>query len=1062
MLDPFSQDKNDNSESKILINKFIPYNSTKMKNQHKIIINNIEIFFPFPPHETQIIYMKKIIQNLTTKFESKENYKAIAALESPKGTGKTQCLLCATLAWLKHMRTNNNYKGKIIYTAKSYNKISNIIKELNKIYYKPKISILFSPYDACINNNVNISKNDKIIHMKCKNEYNNCEFYKNYEKYEKENNDCINNNDEDYLDVEDLEKFVCHRKICPFYYEKNNMQNSDIIFMPYEFLFDKQMIKILGININDNILIIDESHNLPKLCQDINTICVNTNDLDDIIQELYKFMKAKKTELTVNRNYKITTNDINSEILSINKVINNINSNSFHILQGEVYPGKGLILSNKDFLSLFLTKNNPSKNNNNNDNNSNNNNVLNYEIITLDNIKKHIHLLKRIQKLIYINFEKNTKLPLYIAVLEKIYNFYINHNDKGIDSYIFFLSYIKNEEANNSNHNKIRKLTILCFDPSISLKKIIEEKPYAIFLTSDTLTPFDILENEFKLKFDIKLENEHIIQNDQFKFSIIQSSLYNAEKISFQLDYLHRSNVKMNIALGYTLLSLCYTNKFGSILVYFPSMTYLNQCNLIWKDNKIIDNLQSINNIYYSQKNLKKLKKLKNDKNYIFFVVFDKNTSPEEIFFRESNITMVVCLGIPYDTEYSYDDKMQLKIKYLDDKIKNNLHNNYNNYYNIDNELSGEKWYKNNFISIINRFLGKSLKLLSGYGSLICIDERYESFLNMGHFSSYLKKNCEIINIEDTSYFNSLGSFFEEIRYKISKNFGFFGNASDTLNINYEKNGKKIQYIEEDEDTENYYINKKYNNKIFELQNKTDKIIDDLLNDSEKLEDLIFHPKKLNKYLDSKRKNNDLTDNDFLQKKINKNKDESIDDENNNNTQNKKVKIEDDYHNRNTTFKNNNNNYNLSNHENYIYDGSNTYKNLCEEYDNKNINIVNNVNNTNILNNENNEENKHINNNNENINEDNEYLNEESFEPNTDILEQLNNNTFTATSKEVYDCPICFKTSSKNPDLIYSISKCRHVLCNVCWSGWLAEKLECPLCKGKARAKTLKRLIFIK
>ena len=82
------------------------------------------------------------------------------------------------------------------------------------------------------------------------------------------------------------------------------------------------------------------------------------------------------------------------------------------------------------------------------------------------------------------------------------------------------------------------------------------------------------------------------------------------------------------------------------------------------------------------------------------------------------------------------------------------------------------------------------------------------------------------------------------------------------------------------------------------------------------------------------------------------------------------------------------------------------------------------------------------------------------FEPNPEILEQLNNNTFTDTTKNVYDCPICFKTSSQNTNLIYSISKCRHVLCNICWSGWLAEKLECPLCKAKARPKTLKRLIF--
>ena len=1034
MQDPFSQDIKNNPNSNILINRFIPYNLPKSNNQNKIIINNIEIFFPFQPQEIQIIFMKKIIHNLNEKFLLKEKYKAIAALESPIGTGKTLCLLCATFAWVNDMRKTNNYKGKIIYTSKTYEKISHVIEELNKTYYKPKISILFSPYDACINNNINNSKNDKIIYMKCKNNVYNCEFLKNNEKNSYDSND-INN---DYLDIEELNDFVCHKKICPFYYEKTYAKNADIIFMPYEFLFNKEMIKILEINLNDNIIIIDESHNLPKICQEVNTISITISDFEEIIQDLNNFIKNKDIDSYLKKSNKIGINEIKSEIKVINKIISNINSNNLNILQGEVYPDKGLILSNKIFLSLFLTKNISKNNIRNHINNSSNREL---ESITLDNIEKHIKILKYIQKLIYLYIEKNTKLPIYISILEKINEFYINQNENIIESYIFFLSYIKKDDELNSpnNSSQIRKFIMYCFDPSLSFKKLMEEKPYAIFLTSDTLAPFEILENEFKIKFDIKLENEHIIQNDQFKFSIIQSSLFNAENIIFQLDYIHRSNIKMITVLGYTLLSLCYTNKNGSILVYFPSMAYLNQCNLIWKDNNIIDKLQEINNIYYSQKNLKKLKKIKNDKNYIFFVVFDKNTSPEEIFFRESNITMVVCLGVPYDTENNYDDKIQLKKKYLDDKIKNNKNNIYNN------ELSGEKWNEKNSICIINRFLGKSLKLLSGCGSLICIDNRYESALNNGLFSSYLKNNCEIIKIEDSSYFDSLNSFFEKINNNFNHNFNFFNENNNSAN--YEKNGKNIKYTEEEEYV-NFFIDKKYNNKIFNLPNKDNNQIDELFNDPKKLDELIFNHKKLNKFLNQSNiisNNNEKKSKEFLKKKKHKEKDENSEDENINNIQNKKLKIEEDFQNRDTTFKNF-----------YKEEGSNIFQNFCNEYD-QNIKIK-----------KDNEENKIIinqNNNNENINDvnDNKEMNGEmEFHPDPEILNILNNNTFTATSKEVYECPICFKSSTKNTDVIYSISKCRHVLCNICWSGWLAEKLECPLCKAKARPKTLKRLIFTK
>jgi len=57
-------------------------------------INGISVDFPFKPYDVQMAYMAKVIEALQSK--------ANAILESPTGTGKTLCLLCASLAWRKH------------------------------------------------------------------------------------------------------------------------------------------------------------------------------------------------------------------------------------------------------------------------------------------------------------------------------------------------------------------------------------------------------------------------------------------------------------------------------------------------------------------------------------------------------------------------------------------------------------------------------------------------------------------------------------------------------------------------------------------------------------------------------------------------------------------------------------------------------------------------------------------------------------------------------------------------------------------------------------------------
>ncbi|KAK7842696.1 regulator of telomere elongation helicase 1 like protein [Quercus suber] len=58
-------------------------------------IRGIDVDFPFEAYDSQLVYMEKVIQSLQQKCN--------ALLESPTGTGKTLCLLCATLAWRKSL-----------------------------------------------------------------------------------------------------------------------------------------------------------------------------------------------------------------------------------------------------------------------------------------------------------------------------------------------------------------------------------------------------------------------------------------------------------------------------------------------------------------------------------------------------------------------------------------------------------------------------------------------------------------------------------------------------------------------------------------------------------------------------------------------------------------------------------------------------------------------------------------------------------------------------------------------------------------------------------------------
>lgn len=57
-------------------------------------LHNLDVQFPFTPYPQQESLMKSLVKSL----QLREN----ALIESPTGTGKTLCLLCAILAWQKN------------------------------------------------------------------------------------------------------------------------------------------------------------------------------------------------------------------------------------------------------------------------------------------------------------------------------------------------------------------------------------------------------------------------------------------------------------------------------------------------------------------------------------------------------------------------------------------------------------------------------------------------------------------------------------------------------------------------------------------------------------------------------------------------------------------------------------------------------------------------------------------------------------------------------------------------------------------------------------------------
>ena len=856
--------------------RLIAIDCVKAKNQEKIEIQGIPIYFPYKPYQNQIIYMSKVIESL--------NKGCIAALESPTGTGKTLCLLCATLAWLskkrKDLNDNNNFdeekSPKIYFTSRTHSQLSNAINELKKTVYLPRNCILSSREKMCVNSVVKVFKGN-LLNLKCKESRMKglCKYFKGVEK--------ISYGAYDTCDIEELYKLGSKANFCPFHFERNKKDSSDIIFLPYNYIFDPVVRKRLKLNFDNSILIIDEAHNIQEVCENGVSCGINSKELDEIIEnlkELHLFILTNRHKIL--KDSEIDSIDI-KEVQDLEKSLMNIKNylKSLNVKQGNFWPEIGLKLNVKDLFDIFFEgskgKNKVQKTIIENDEND-------FEGININNIKNNIDLLNKIDIIFNEELQKGTIINNLISVLNLIkilsenYLEFQKNNEKNplkniSNNYKFFIEDIE-EKSNYLNKNKknienftnkkIRTLNLFCFNPGLGFSQVIKENILSTIITSGTLSPIESLESELKVEFKIKLENSHVINMEQIKFSVISNSPYN-QNLQYKFDNKNKNNQFMIKDLGNTILNLI-KNVPGGILVFFTSYSFMQNCINIWTNFELISKFNEFKEIFQDLHNssqnkliIENYKKscMKNRKGGIFFSVC-RGSSSEGINFNDDLARMVIVIGIPYAN--LMDVKVQLKKEFLDE-FNGNIFK-----YIKDTKikrLTSNDWYTQSATKTVNQALGRVIRHIDDYGSMVLIDFRYREIVNKGLISKWIKGACKFyVNSEifkdNEKFFQDMKSFIKNKKLKVIKQYE---------KKSFEKSIKKIYKNKEslrrfNRDDENFnIINDISIDNINKKENKNNNELDisQFLNENPDFLDIFQSSNKKNSEKDND--NNNITKN---------------------------------------------------------------------------------------------------------------------------------------------------------------------------------------------------------
>ncbi|XP_012148049.2 regulator of telomere elongation helicase 1 [Megachile rotundata] len=729
----------------------------------EITINNIIVNFPFKPYSVQEEYMTKVIECL----QNNKN----GVLESPTGTGKTLSLLCSSLSWLLTRKAqmqaqsligavdnptfgghffkklNNELKEatgstkpstgftwaapKIIYASRTHSQLSQAMQELKRTSYKHvSVAVLGSRDQLCIHPEVsketNSSNKIHMCHSKLKSRtcfyYNNVETRKEDPFFKQE-----------VLDIEDLVKAGQKYRCCPYFLSRELKQTADITFMPYNYLLDPKSRRSQGIDLQNCVVLLDEAHNIEKICEEAASLQICSTDIAMCIEELSVVMEDMAKEMTEQNDFLTETTNVQKDFtaddlcilksmfLELEKAIDAIEIKKRE--EGDTHPS-GFIFELLEKAQLTHGK----------------------EQLVIDKLDKIVFYLSTAS--ISPFARKGNALQKFSDLLRTVFS---SGNSARYKEKIkqCYKVYIQVEEPKKGKKdvweskkkvlkNEGKIISYWCFSPGYSMHQLMEQGVHSIVLTSGTLSPLQPFISDLGIPIEVQLENPHIVKGDQICVGVLSQG---PDGYSLNSSFNTRNDPKYIMSLGRTIFNFSCLIPEG-LLVFFPSYPVMKKCREEWQNvglwTKIAerkpiyvepqyrDEFASIMSEYYEKINDP------SHKGAIFMAVCRGKVS-EGLDFANANGRAVLITGLPFPP--LKDPRVILKQQYLEEMKR------------LDKEtLSGQQWYQLEASRAVNQAIGRIIRHKNDYGAIILCDCRFENPSFKKQLSAWLRPHVKKFN----------------------------------------------------------------------------------------------------------------------------------------------------------------------------------------------------------------------------------------------------------------------------------------------------------------------------
>ncbi|CAI2384495.1 unnamed protein product [Moneuplotes crassus] len=755
----------------------------------KIKIGEVDVEFPYEPYNIQKKYMEKLIEAIITKKN--------AMLESPTGTGKTLSSICAAMAWLKKEKENrkvpedeehffyghrpgdvvNMDKPRVYFCSRTHTQLSQVIKEVKNTSYNPSVAILASRTN--IFRRLYCSSLKEITIKERRLERVSCKYKDNIEVFLKDNR----RNKSVIRDIEELNELGSSQSICPYFYQRNQARNADLVLMPYNYLIDGSARASSNLSFEGSVIIIDEAHNIDSICENSASQEFTEETLDQMLSQIRSADKKINT-LEAERPKKVSsihssTSQDRQDVIGLVQGLKNFIKSSWEnkcwsmfkrVNDCTMIAQVGNII---EFLNTALQKHNSSTIKFEEEKDISGTKCIDEEpslsTISRKNFYEWLNIIRGVTSDLHIHMYNKVELTNLFQIFDMTLSLLNNMQSSSTKaqkekSKLFTSQFQLIATKEESKYDDIVwktsvKLTFQCLSPEYVFTKLKSLRPRSIILTSGTLSPLDSLESELGLEFPVRLENKHVIYPDQiFLSTLSQGTAGNPFRFTYYTKDLH----EMNEDLGLTIIEILYKSKNGS-LIFFKSYEMMQAMLDLWTNKMQLFKPEGALRYHFKTT---KLSLTDNEKHIIFIepqkasefgkikaqfetkISKGENTTlmgvckgkvSEGMDFSDTAARLVIVIGIP--NAVWTDPKVQCKKRYLEEKRNFAVNISKDS---SDNYLNGAQWYDQQAQRAVNQAIGRVIRHRKDYGAIILIDNRYSLYReHRSNWMSSLQKDYD-------------------------------------------------------------------------------------------------------------------------------------------------------------------------------------------------------------------------------------------------------------------------------------------------------------------------------